>query len=97
MKKHSVPLNEYEFPESKLADIQDEYEKIIKERFFLAKSARDAFRSFILAYTSHVNKSVFNVNDLDIVGLAKSFGFEVPPKVCLDAVNREKKRKKKGK
>lgn len=48
----------------------------------LAQAAREAYRSFLLAYNSHQLKSIFNVHRLDLVAVAKSFGFSAPPKVC---------------
>lgn len=39
-------------------------------------------RSYILAYNSHQLKEVFNVHALDLKAVARSFGFETPPKVC---------------
>ena len=46
-----------------------------------AQAAREAYRSFLLAYNSHQLKSIFNVHRLDLVAVAKSFGFSAPPKV----------------
>ena len=40
-------------------------------------------RSYIHAYNSHSFKDVFDVYALDLQGVAKSFGFENPPKVTL--------------
>lgn len=33
------------------------------------------------SYASHSLKHIFNVHDLDLLAVAKSFGFTVPPKV----------------
>ncbi len=48
------------------------------------KSARDAYRSYLLAYASHSHKHIFDVHALDLQKVAKSFGFTVPPKVNLN-------------
>jgi ATP-dependent RNA helicase DDX18/HAS1 len=76
-----VPLNEYEFPQSKLANVQSQLEKLVEKNFYLHTSARDAYRSYLLAYNSHQLKSIFNVHTLDLISVAKSFGFAQPPRV----------------
>ena len=38
-------------------------------------------RSYLLAYNSHQLKDIFNVHTLDLVSVAKSFGFSQPPRV----------------
>jgi ATP-dependent RNA helicase DDX18/HAS1 len=47
------------------------------------KSAKDAYRSYLQAYASHSLRSVFDVNKLDLVKVAKSFGFPTPPRVDI--------------
>ena len=116
-----VPLNEYEFPINKLANVQSQLENLVSKNYFLHQAAKDAFRcadsrnlkhtaqlneqcgrsgvsqsnchprdihsppprSYILAYHSHQLKEVFNVHTLDLKAVARSFGFETPPKVRL--------------
>ncbi|RRT58069.1 hypothetical protein B296_00045530 [Ensete ventricosum] len=41
-------------------------EKIVGENYFLSQSAKDAYRSYILAYNSHSMKNVFNVHHLNL-------------------------------
>ncbi|KAL8159003.1 hypothetical protein V2J09_000540, partial [Rumex salicifolius] len=50
----------------------------------LNQSAKDAYRSYILAYNSHSMKDVFNVHRLDLKAVAASFGFSCPPNVKLN-------------
>ena len=76
-----MPLNEYEFPQSKLANVQSQLEKLVEKNFYLHTSARDAYRSYLLAYNSHQLKEIFNVHTLDLLSVAKSFGFAQPPRV----------------
>ena len=65
--KHArVPLNEYEFPSSKVANIQMQLEKIVTTNYHLHQSAKDAFRSYLQAYASHSLKQIFEVNRLDL-------------------------------
>jgi ATP-dependent RNA helicase DDX18/HAS1 len=78
-----VELKEYEFPESKLVNFSKEYEKLIDNNYYLNKMARDAYRSYLQAYTSHKLKDIFDVHALNLTSTAKSFGLTVPPKVNL--------------
>lgn len=81
--EYNVVVEEYEFPSHKLAQIQDQYEKLLEKNFYLYKSARDAYRGYLLSYASHSNRTIFDVYKLDLLKVAKSFGFLVPPKVDL--------------
>jgi ATP-dependent RNA helicase DDX18/HAS1 len=83
LKKKRIPLNEYEFPESKLANITAQFEKLVERNYFLNTSAREAYRSYIQSYASHSRKDIFNVHSLDLQKVAKSFGLAVPPRVNL--------------
>lgn len=77
-----VPLNEYEFPASKLANVQAQLERLVEKNYYLHQSAREAYRSFLLSYNSHQLKAIFNVHRLDLAAVARSFGFSAPPKAC---------------
>ncbi|KAH8551096.1 ATP-dependent RNA helicase Has1 [Umbelopsis sp. PMI_123] len=83
LKHAKVPLNEYQFPSSKIANVQSQLEKLIEKNYYLNKSARDGYRSYLSAYASYSLKKIFNVNDLDLAKVAKAFGFSVPPKVNI--------------
>nr|CAG8588957.1 12780_t:CDS:10 [Entrophospora candida] len=52
LKQAKVPLNEYQFPANKIANVQ--------------------------------SQSIFNLNNLDLQKVGKSFGFKVPPKVNIN-------------
>ena len=78
-----VALNEYEFPKNKVATIQSQLTKLISRNYYLHKAARDAYRSYIMAYASHCIKDIFNVNNLDLKAVATGFGFEVPPVINM--------------
>jgi len=39
-----VPLNEYEFPTSKVANVQSQLEKLVAKNYYLHSSAKDAYR-----------------------------------------------------
>ncbi|KAG2450310.1 hypothetical protein HYH02_004816 [Chlamydomonas schloesseri] len=83
LKDAKVPLNEYDFPTSKLANVQSQLERLVEKNYYLHQSAKDAFRSTLLAYNSHSLKDIFNVHRLDLQAVARSFGFSVPPRVNL--------------
>ncbi len=51
--------------------------------YYLHKSAREAYRSYMQAYAQHTLKNIFNVHALDVLAVSKSFGFDAPPKVHL--------------
>ncbi|XP_003214943.2 ATP-dependent RNA helicase DDX18 [Anolis carolinensis] len=84
LKQARVPLNEFEFSWSKISDIQSQLEKLIEKNYFLHKSAQEAYKAYIRAYDSHSLKEIYNVNNLDLLKVALSFGFKVPPFVDLN-------------
>ncbi|GER28057.1 ATP-dependent RNA helicase has1 [Striga asiatica] len=59
-------------------------DKLVSNNYYLNKSAKDAYRSYILAYNSHSMKDIFNVHRLDLKAVAASFCFTSPPKVNLN-------------
>lgn len=83
LKAAKVPLNEYEFPQNKVANVQSQLEKLVEKNYYLHQSAREAYRAYILAYNSHQHKDIFNVHTLDLQAVAKSFGFLTPPRINL--------------
>merc|ERR1712037_1028542 len=83
LKQANVTVNEYEFPVTKLANVGAQLEKLVSKNYYLHKSARDAYRSYLHSYNSHSLKDVYDVHSLDLAGVAASFGFEHPPKVTL--------------
>nr|XP_033802403.1 ATP-dependent RNA helicase DDX18 [Geotrypetes seraphini] len=97
LKQARVPLSEFEFSWSKISDIQLQLEKLIEKNYYLHKSAQEAYKAYIRAYDSHSHKEIYNVNTLDLLKAALSFGFRVPPYVDLN-VNSSKgqKLKKRG-
>ena len=79
-----VSVNEYAFPNNKITNVQSQLENLISKNYYLNRSARDAFRSYLLAYASHSHKDIFVVGSLDLQLVAKAFGLEVPPHVNLN-------------
>eukprot|EP00658_Telonema_sp_P-2_P077085 TRINITY_DN6894_c0_g1_i1.p1 TRINITY_DN6894_c0_g1~~TRINITY_DN6894_c0_g1_i1.p1 ORF type:complete len:573 (-),score=195.17 TRINITY_DN6894_c0_g1_i1:426-2144(-) len=99
LKQAKVPLNEYELPVGKLSNVQSQLEKLVEKNYHLNTSARDAYRSYLQAYSSHSLKDVFNVQSLDLQMVAKAFGLQIPPRVQLNfsASMRGDKKRSKGK
>ena len=66
---------------------QQKVEKMVntKEHSVLV-SAFDAYREYLFDYASRSNKKVFNLDNVDVTKLCKSFGFEFPPYVNLSPV-----------
>jgi len=79
----NVALTEYEFPESKIANIQAQLEALITKNYYLNRSAKEAYRSYLLAYASHSLKNIYNVKALDLLAVSKSFGFTNPPNIPM--------------
>lgn len=96
LKAAKVPLNEYEFPEKKLARVQPQLEKLISANYALNRSAKDAFRSYLQSYASHSMKDIFNVHELDLAAVASSFCFDVPPRVNLNMMGSAKGERRRG-
>eukprot|EP00794_Sanderia_malayensis_P000232 gene232-847_t len=83
LKHAKVTLNEYDFSKAKICNIQSQLEKLISKNYYLHKSAKDGYRSYLQAYASHQHRSIFDVNKLDLQKVALSHGFTVPPSVNL--------------
>lgn len=83
LREARVPVVEFEFPASRIVNVQSQLEKLIGKNYYLNRSAKDGYRSYIQAYASHSLRSVFDVNKLDLVKVAKGFGFPVPPRIDI--------------
>ncbi|KAI0162974.1 ATP-dependent RNA helicase HAS1 [Pestalotiopsis sp. NC0098] len=83
LKQARVPVSEFEFPANKIINIQSQLEKLVVQNYYLHQSAKDGFKSYIHAYASHSLRSVFDVAKLDLKKVAKSFGFNAPPRVDI--------------
>ena len=57
LKQARVPLNEYEFPLGKLSNIQQQLMQLIGKNYYLHKSAREAYRSYVQSYAQHQLKT----------------------------------------
>ncbi|KAK9726112.1 hypothetical protein RND81_05G191200 [Saponaria officinalis] len=95
LKNERVPVKEYDYDQKKLANVQSHLVKLVGNNYYLNKSAKDAYKSYISAYNSHSMKDVFNVHKLDLQAVAASFCFSRPPKVDLKIDSSASKFKKK--
>ena len=59
-------------------------EKLLQKNYFLHQSAKDGYRSYLQAYASYSLKKIFDVNQLDLAKVGKSFGFSIPPRVDVN-------------
>ncbi|BGP45704.1 ATP-dependent RNA helicase [Rhodotorula kratochvilovae] len=95
LKAAKVPLNEYSFPNDKIANVQGQLEKLISKNYYLHQSARDGFRAYIQAYASYSLKTIFDVTQLDLARVARAFGFQTPPSVNINVGRSVKGKKRK--
>jgi ATP-dependent RNA helicase DDX18/HAS1 len=79
-----VAMSEYDFPAAKIANVQPQLEKLIEKNYYLNRSAKDAYRSYLLAYASQSLKHIFNVGALDLAAVAHGLGFSAPPRVNVN-------------
>ncbi|PTU24324.1 hypothetical protein P175DRAFT_0497442 [Aspergillus ochraceoroseus IBT 24754] len=99
LKEARVPVVEFEFPASKIVNVQSQLEKLIGQNYYLNKSAKEGYRSYLQAYASHSLRSVFDVHKLDLVKVAKGFGFSTPPRIDIQlgsSLSRDKKQQQQG-
>jgi len=83
LKEAKVPLQEFDFSWNRVLNVQDQLERLISKNYFLNLSAKEAYKAYVRAYDSHSLKHIFDINTLDLVTVAKSFGFSAPPFVDL--------------
>ncbi|KAE8148974.1 ATP-dependent RNA helicase has1 [Aspergillus avenaceus] len=83
LKEARVPVVEFEFPAQKIVNVQSQLEKLIGQNYYLNKSAKEGYRSYLQAYASHSLRSVYDIHKLDLVKVAKGFGFSTPPRIDI--------------
>mmetsp|Transcript_424 Transcript_424/g.637 ORF Transcript_424/g.637 Transcript_424/m.637 type:complete len:549 (+) Transcript_424:167-1813(+) len=97
LRASNVTVNEYEFPNKKIANVQKQLEDLVSENYYINRTARDAYRSYLMAYASHAHKDIFDVASLDLKSCAAAFGFRVPPNVNLKIKTSGNKARNSGK
>uniref|UniRef100_A0A0D9WQX8 ATP-dependent RNA helicase n=1 Tax=Leersia perrieri TaxID=77586 RepID=A0A0D9WQX8_9ORYZ len=93
LKAANVSPSEYVFTEEVVPKLQPYLENIVGGNYILNQSAKEAYRSYLLAYKSHSMKDIFDIHQLD---LSVIFAKE-PPKVNLDLESSASKHRKKRK
>lgn len=83
-----VPVSEIEVDWSKVANVQPQLEKLIGTNYFLNQSAREAYKAYLRAYDSHSLKTIFDINQVNLKDVAKSFGFTSPPACDLSGLGK---------
>ncbi|KAA8649852.1 hypothetical protein EYZ11_010100 [Aspergillus tanneri] len=99
LKEARVPVVEFDFPSNKIVNVQSQLEKLIEQNYYLNRSAKDGYRSYLQAYASHSLRSVFDVHKIDLVKVAKGFGFSTPPRIDIQlgsSLSRDKKQQQQG-
>jgi len=96
LKQSNVPLNEFEFSWSKVANIQAQLEKLITKNYFLNLSAKEAYKAYVRAYESHSLKHIYDVQNLDLRSVGVSFGFVVPPHIDIGVAPSRKLKQRHG-
>ncbi|PLB50295.1 ATP-dependent RNA helicase has1 [Aspergillus steynii IBT 23096] len=99
LKEARVPVVEFDFPANKIVNVQSQLEKLIEQNYYLNKSAKEGYRSYLQAYASHSLRSVFDVHKIDLVKVAKGFGFSTPPRIDIQlgsSLSRDKKQQQQG-
>lgn len=56
LKHAKIPVSEFVFPVNKIANVQSQLEKLVEKNYYLHKSAKDGYRSYMQAYASHSHK-----------------------------------------
>lgn len=83
LKDLKIPLEEYSIPANKIFNIQKQLENLVETNYHLNQSARDAYKGYLSSYASHSHRDIFDVTQLDLKKVGRSFGLPVPPKVDL--------------
>lgn len=88
LREARVPVVEFEFPSSKVRNVQSQLERLLQQNYHLHQAAKEGYRSYLHYYASHSLRSVFDIHKLDLAKVAKSFGFAVPPRVDINIASR---------
>ena len=100
--KKEINIAEFNLNVGNIDKDQEKVEKMVntKQQEVLVY-AFDAYKEFLFNYVSRSNKEVFNLDNVDVTKLCKSFGFKFPPYVNFSSLNKyeninDKKNKKKN-
>ena len=100
--KKEFNISEFNLNIGNIDKDQEKVEKMVntKEQNVLVY-AFDAYKEFLFNYALRNNKDVFNIDNIDVTKLCKSFGFKFPPYVNFSSLMNyenynDKKNKKKS-
>ena len=100
--KKEINISEFNLNVGNIDKDQEKVEKMVntKQQEVLVY-AFDAYKEFLFNYALRTNKEVFNLDNVDVTKLCKSFGFKFPPYINFSSLNKyentnEKKNKKKN-
>ena len=82
LKNAKVPLERLSMP-SKLFEFELTLKDKMSRNRKLLKNAKEALKSYLMAYESHALHDCFDITKLDIEGIAKSFGFDELPQLDI--------------
>lgn len=82
LEKSNVPVIQYNL-NREVPNLQPQLEKLVRENEYLRQSAKEAYKSYLAAYSSHTMNEIFNIHHLNLQGVAASFGLQTPPKINL--------------
>lgn len=82
LKQAKVPLKKLSMP-PKLIEFKLVLAEIFSKNRKLLRAAKEALQSYLLAYEQHPLHNCFNISQLDIEGVSKSFGFEDLPQLDI--------------
>ncbi|ODQ63939.1 P-loop containing nucleoside triphosphate hydrolase protein [Nadsonia fulvescens var. elongata DSM 6958] len=83
-KQYNISLDQYDFASNRVSNVQSQLEKYMVTVYHLNQSSKNAYRSYLQSYANQSLKQVYNISKLDLVKVAKAFGFTVPPKINID-------------
>ena len=101
--KKEINIIEFNLNMGNIDKDQEKVEKLVntKQQNVLV-NAFDAYKEFLFNYASRSNKDIFNLDNIDVSKLCKSFGFKFPPYINFsslmnyESISNEKKNKKKS-
>ena len=101
--KKEINIVEFNLNMGNIDKDQEKVEKLVntKQQNVLVNTF-DAYKEFLFNYASRSNKDIFNLDNIDVSRLCKSFGFKFPPYINFsslmnyESISNEKKNKKKS-
>eukprot|EP00996_Jenningsia_fusiforme_P004343 NODE_515_length_2157_cov_28.292220_g473_i0.p1 GENE.NODE_515_length_2157_cov_28.292220_g473_i0~~NODE_515_length_2157_cov_28.292220_g473_i0.p1 ORF type:complete len:688 (+),score=161.35 NODE_515_length_2157_cov_28.292220_g473_i0:236-2065(+) len=82
LKQHHVQVAEYETP-FRVPNLQLKFEKVVQDDRNLQASATRAFKAFVMSYSSHKLREIFDVAQLDTECVAVAFALDNIPNVQI--------------